>query len=443
MVATNQKLLLPLKKSCAVALMALLATQAFGRDGHAPRGLELLPKRFTFPPLSATKPLGWLRAQSRIQADTLGGHLEYFFVNNSLWMKDYANLSEVPYPQKDLETVPYWLNGLLPLAYQLNDSHLLNVSHGYISAILDRQEPDGWAGPDEPDSSCTIGCRSPWPRYRLLTVLASYAQLFPEDTRTVGAMHRLVHALAAELTNITATKQLMRADPWTHARWFELSANVQELLDTDPTDEFGDRAALFAAMETARSTGLDWASWYTQRECELPDAASMARCATHPNASVCNADKGCSFVDNLACKAVDTDCFPCRDAESKECPQAVEEYFCNHGVNVAQSLKFWAIEGRVAGALNTSEDAAVLANKTVERMHRCHGQPGGVFSGHEQIGGIEPNRGTETCDVVEVMNSYADLFAAFGGVGYLDRIEAAGFNRLPAPYLNGSMWSMQ
>ena len=28
-------------------------------------------------------------------------------------------------------------------------------------------------------------------------------------------------------------------------------------------------------------------------------------------------------------------------------------------------------------------------------------------------------------------------------VQYLDRIEAAGFNRLPAPYLNGSMWSMQ
>eukprot|EP01043_Picozoa_sp_COSAG02_P089585 COSAG02_NODE_26548_length_630_cov_1.630885_1_plen_156_part_01 len=156
MVAT--KLLLLLKKSCAVAL-ALLATQAHPLAAE-PTRLELLPKRFTFPPLSATKPLGWLHAQSRIQADTLGGHLEYFFVNNSLWMKDYANLSDVPYPQKDLETVPYWLNGLLPLAYQLNDSHLLNVSHEYISAILDRQEPDGWAGPDVPDSSCSIGCRS-------------------------------------------------------------------------------------------------------------------------------------------------------------------------------------------------------------------------------------------------------------------------------------------
>eukprot|EP01052_Picozoa_sp_SAG31_P002119 SAG31_NODE_71_length_28115_cov_4.128105_19_plen_56_part_00 len=43
-------------------------------------------------------------------------------------------------------------------------------------------------------------------------------------------------------------------------------------------------------------------------------------------------------------------------------------------------------------------------------MHECHGQPGGVFSGHEEIGGIEPNRGTETCDVVEIMNSYAVRF---------------------------------
>jgi hypothetical protein len=70
----------------------------------------------------------------------------------------------------------------------------------------------------------------------------------------------------------------------------------------------------------------------------------------------------------------------------------VEEYFCNHGVNTAQSLKFWAIEGRVDGTLNSTKSPTVLANKTVERMHHYHGQPGGVFSGHEQIGGIEPNK---------------------------------------------------
>ena len=289
------------------ALGALVSLAAGQLAATGPTG-QLAARAFTFAPVSDTKPTGWLKLQSRIQADTLGGHLEYFFVNNSMWMKDYKNLSAVPYHAKFLETVPYWLNGMVLLAYQLNDSHLLNVSHEYVSAILDRQEPDGWTGPDVPDSKCTIGCRSPWPRYRLLTVLASYAELFPEDTRTVDAMHRLVHSLAVELRNITATKELMRADPWTHARWFELSANAQVLLDADPTDKFGDRAELFDAMDLARSTGLDWATWYTQRECEMPDAASIANCARYPNASLCNAEKECQFVDNRACKAVDTDC---------------------------------------------------------------------------------------------------------------------------------------
>jgi hypothetical protein len=141
----------------------------------------------------------------------------------------------------------------------------------------------------------------------------------------------------------------------------------QVLLDADPTDKFGDRAELFAgkktvlfvrfhakiiilprrawdkhsenskkeyrflaAMETARSTGLDWETWYTQRKCEVPPAANVTHCATHQNASTCRADETCQPDTDgpnfLACKATDTNCFPCRDAESKECPQAVEEY---------------------------------------------------------------------------------------------------------------------
>jgi hypothetical protein len=30
---------------------------------------------------------------------------------------------------------------------QLNDSHLINISHTYVDAILSRQQPDGWVGP--------------------------------------------------------------------------------------------------------------------------------------------------------------------------------------------------------------------------------------------------------------------------------------------------------
>jgi len=41
------------------------------------------------------------------------------------------------------------------------------------------------------------------------------------------------------------------------------------------------------------------------------------------------------------------------------------------------------------------------------------------------------------------MHSYAELFSYFGDIEYLDRVEEAAFNRLPAPFLNGSMWAMQ
>merc|ERR1719203_202718 len=82
------------------------------------------------------------------------------------------------------------------------------------------------------------------------------------------------------------------------------------------------------------------------------------------------------------------------------------------------------------------------ARAALARLDSCHGQPGGVWSAHEELGGIQPNCGTETCSVVETMNTFAELFSYFGDIEHLDRIEEAAFNRLPAAYFNGSMWSL-
>ena len=58
------------------------------------------------------KPTGWLLTQEKIQADTLGGHLQYFFVNGSQWFKDKGPPPYGAFNQMDyLEAVPYWLNG--------------------------------------------------------------------------------------------------------------------------------------------------------------------------------------------------------------------------------------------------------------------------------------------------------------------------------------------
>ena len=47
------------------------------------------------------------------------------------------------------ENVPYWLNGFVPLAYQLDDPNLIGLVHKYIDYILANQTEEGWLGPDD------------------------------------------------------------------------------------------------------------------------------------------------------------------------------------------------------------------------------------------------------------------------------------------------------
>merc|ERR1712178_167170 len=111
---------------------------------------------------------------------------------------------------------------------------------------------------------------------------------------------------------------------------------------------------------------------------------------------------------------------------------------CQHGVNIAQSFLAFGVDYRVT----SNPHARIAAQQAVKRLDFCHGQPGGVWSAHEELGGIEPNCGTETCAVVETMNTMAELFSYFGDIEYLDRVEEVAFNRLPAAYLHGSMWAL-
>eukprot|EP00927_Polykrikos_kofoidii_P068291 TRINITY_DN6364_c0_g1_i1.p1 TRINITY_DN6364_c0_g1~~TRINITY_DN6364_c0_g1_i1.p1 ORF type:complete len:692 (+),score=87.96 TRINITY_DN6364_c0_g1_i1:81-2156(+) len=376
------------KRSCilvvAIALAELAAAEA-----------TLSPRLYDWLPMTDIKPRGWLKKQAEIQASSLGGHLQVF------WLPDNKWLGGSKCPSVLCESVPYWLNGLIPLAVQVDDSVLLNVTHTYIKTILDLQTPDGWMGPGnatsgEPESS-------PWPRYRMLTALAQYADIPGADSRTVSAMRKLVVALGAKLKSFSLHDMKYKF-PWAHARWQELVLNAQWLVDRDP-DHMANHL-LFDVMKTAMDKGLNWQGWYDSRKCS--------------NSS-------------------DDNCFPCREFSTpKTCEFASRAYFCQHGVNIPQSFTAFSVTYRLTG--NTSEGFA--AKRATEKLDYCHGQPGGVWSAHEVLGGIEPNCGTETCSVVETMQTMAELFSYFGHMEHLDRIEKAAFNRLPASYFNGSMWAL-
>ena len=96
-----------------------VAGQCTGGGWQGTRGRAPAPRATAFEPLplGSIKPAGWLKDQLRIQADGLSGHLDEFWpdIKDSAWFGGKA---------EGWERVPYWLDGIVPLAYMLDDPAL-------------------------------------------------------------------------------------------------------------------------------------------------------------------------------------------------------------------------------------------------------------------------------------------------------------------------------
>jgi hypothetical protein len=92
-------------------------------------------------PLGSVRPEGWLEDQLEIQSEGLTGHLDEFWEDlvDSGW-KDRGGES--------WERGPYYLDGLVPLAFVLNDNRLKLKIEEWMSVILNSSRPDGWFGPE-------------------------------------------------------------------------------------------------------------------------------------------------------------------------------------------------------------------------------------------------------------------------------------------------------
>src|SRR5512145_1150832 len=86
-------------------------------------------------PLGSIRPAGWLRRQLRIQADGLSGHLDEFWpdVGQSQWFGGKA---------EGWERAPYWLDGVIPLAWTLQDTKRKDKATKQVNQIMDAQRAD-------------------------------------------------------------------------------------------------------------------------------------------------------------------------------------------------------------------------------------------------------------------------------------------------------------
>src|SRR5690242_2293558 len=94
-----------------------------GEDGSSFRPL----------PLGAVKPRGWLADQLRTQAAGLSGHLHDFWPDvgpNSGWLGGNG---------ESWERGPYFVDGLVPLAYLTGDERLIGVAKKFIEWTITNQ----------------------------------------------------------------------------------------------------------------------------------------------------------------------------------------------------------------------------------------------------------------------------------------------------------------
>ncbi|MBS7564084.1 glycoside hydrolase family 127 protein [Mucilaginibacter sp. Bleaf8] len=137
-------------------------------------------------PLGAIKPQGWLREMLVRQKDGLTGQLDKLYPlvmsKRNGWLGGDGD---------QWERGPYWIDGLLPLAYILNDKELIAKAKPWVEWAIKSQQPDGYFGPAK-DYSPEAGIqrdnsRDWWPKMVMLKVLQQYYSA-TQDKRVINLM---------------------------------------------------------------------------------------------------------------------------------------------------------------------------------------------------------------------------------------------------------------
>lgn len=163
-------------------MTVLLGTASFAQD-YIPNRSPLTESRYLELPLGAIKPEGWLRLQLQAQVTGLTGHLDEVYPNvvgaRNAWLGGDGDA---------WERGPYWIDGLLPLAYILDDEDLKVKAQVWVEAILGSQKEDGYFGPDtdrDPEPGLQRNnSHDWWPKMVALKIIKQY-YMATRDSRVI------------------------------------------------------------------------------------------------------------------------------------------------------------------------------------------------------------------------------------------------------------------
>jgi len=298
------------------------------------------------------------------QASGLGGHLD------EVWPDVGPNSGWLGGSGESWERGPYFLDGLLPLAYQLDDDRLKAKAQKFIEWTITHQAPDGMIGPASNDDW--------WPRMVMLKALIQYQEA-TGDPRVIPLLERYFDYQLRSLKS-------RPIKDWGKFRWQDNALTVIWLYNRN-----GD-PRLLDLIRLLHSQGFDWQANFA----DFKYTTAVTAESIHLNVG--------GGLGDMA--------------------------LATHGVNNGQALKAAPVWSLLSGNPADRKGFAQM----LDALDKYHGLPNGMFSCDEHLAGRSPVQGSELCTVVETMFSLEQSLAILGDASIGDRLELLAFNALPGTF---------
>ncbi len=314
-------------------------------------------------PLGNVKPKGWLLDQLETMKKGMGGRLDELYPHvmgsRNGWLGGDGDV---------WERGPYWLDGLVPLAYILDDKKLKEKAQVWIEWALDNQMSDGYFGPIPPekDPAPEPGlqrdrARDWWPKMVMLKVLQQYYDA-TNDKRVIDLM---VKYSRYQLKTLPIT-------PLGHYSWWGSQRGGDNLLVVYWLYNITGEKFLLELAEIIHKQSFDWTNTFLHTE----DVATPYKF---------------------------------------------------HTVNLAQGIK----EPLIYYQQRPDPKYKDAVTKAFKDIRHYLGQAHGLYGADELTRGNDPVHGSELCTSVEMMYSLENMISITGDISMMDHLEKIAFNALP------------
>ncbi len=316
-------------------------------------------------PLGAIKPTGWLLEQLKRQKSGLTGNLDEVYPSvvgdRNGWLGGDGD---------GWERGPYWIDGLLPLAYILDDEKLKAKANRWVNWTINNQREDGYLGPlpfdtpPEPEKGLQKGRREDWwPKMVMLKILQQH-YFATGDERVIQTLDKYFKYQLKHLPE----KPLGHWSFWGNRRGGDNMAVVYWLYNITG-EEY-----LLELAEILYEQTYHWASILGEGEFRKISPVPHAHC-----------------------------------------------------VNIGQGLKQPAIYYQQ----HPDEKYLNSIKEGLTDLRDYFGYVNGMFGADENLHSNDPVQGSELCTAVEMMYSFENILPISGDIYYADYLEKIAYNVLP------------